>query len=198
MMTTICKTTRFGMITIGTQFTSTDIGPFTYIKTSARKAEMMPRIGNEFMVKPSTRVTLEDVTAMQVRDAQLAKPLFDGTEASCKSHQDFYALDFAHREVLYATEKLDAMADYITQKMEDVKRNLRRAGTVELEQKDRFSLKFSIEPSSMTAYCGLNSYGELQGNGNIDMLIAVLLVKREAFVMLVRALGYRLTDEVKA
>ncbi len=204
---TLYKTTRFDMIEPGVSFQMTDwtekgrpVETF-YVKTSTRKAALPEDICgtltpvSEFAVKPSARVTIKDVAAMDAEAAFLAKPLFDGTEASCIKRSDFYALDAAHRDVVNATEKLDEMADYITRKMEDVKRNLRRVGTVELEQKDRYSPKFNIAPASITAYSGLNSCGELQGNGNLDMLVATLIAKRETFIALVQALGYRLTEK---
>lgn len=192
--TTIHKTTRFDMIAPGTTFTCAQFGAIsTYVKVTARTAQGFPERGIVFSVKPSTLVTVEDVDAMEREAKRLAKPLFDGTEASCRSREDFYALDEALRQVVVATENLDEMADFIAQKMSDIKFRLRGAGVDELDRKNRFDPKFRIAPSSLAkTFVGLNSCGEIQGNGNVDMLIATLLAKREAFKALVDALGYRL------
>lgn len=187
-MTTLYKTTRFDLIPIGTEFTW-DQDDLKHTKLSAR---MAGNIAN--LIKPSTQVTIIDAEAMAKRATFLAKPLFDGTEASCRTRSDFYALSAAHRDVVRATEKVDVMADYIARKMADVKTAIRRNGAVDIEQRDRFADRLSIPPASISDYCGLNSCGELQGNGNIDMLIATLLAKRETFIALINALGYRLTE----
>jgi len=204
---TLYKNTRFDMLMIGEDFTSELVGPSRYVKTSARKAQLADSeelrantdSHTEFNVKPSTQVTVIDVGAEMARDEFLSKPLFDGTEASCKTRQDFYALSSAMDDVITATTKLDEMADYVARKMSDIKQTLRRnpdrGGAVELEVKDRFSRKFSITPAAAAVeFFGLNSCGELQGNGNVDMLVATLIAKRETFKTLVNALGYRLSN----
>lgn len=188
---TILKTTRFEMLTIGSEFTSDAINAdgMIFIKASARKAIMK---GNtvEFNVKPSTLVQTADIDAMVRRDAEEAKPVFDGTEASCKNIKDFYALNHAKREVELATEAVDKMADYLAEKMASIKLSLSRNATRQ-ETTNRFQPRFSVTPAQAVEYAGLNSCGEVQGNGNIDMCIATLLARREAFAALIYALGYR-------
>jgi len=199
------KNIRFDLLTIGAECRISGTTSL-YVKTSARKARLAnsePLIEGydmhqEFAVKGSTVVTIPDVAAMEARDKELSKPLFDGTEASCKTRQDFYALSSAMDDVITATTKLDEMADYVARKMSDIKQTLRRnpdrGGAVELEQKG-FSRKFSITPAAAAVeFFGLNSCGELQGNGNVDMLVATLIAKRETFASLVNALGYRVSD----
>lgn len=121
-----------------------------------------------------------------------AKPLFDGTEASCRTKQEFWALDAMRTEVMSTMAEIDRMADYIARKMVDIKETLRRKSTETLE------LKFDVTPIQAAAYIGLNNLGELQGNGNIDALIVKLVAKKEAFSRLVNALGYRLNDDPSA
>lgn len=196
---TIFKNIRFDMLTIGSHFTTPDAAfasDATYVKTSARKAKLKNDDGQtvqfvEFNVKGGTIVTIPDQQAMEVRDKQNAKPLFDGTEASCRTRQEFYTLDAALRDVVNATQKLDEMADWTVRKMADIKQSLRRGDVVEHEMKNSWDTKFTIQPKDAVDYNGLNSCGEIQGNGNIDMLIATLLAKREAFSAIVIALGYR-------
>ena len=196
---TLYKTTTFSAIKSGEQFTADlQYGDRAYLKTTPTKARLFCAVADsdslvEFTVKRSAIITVEHVEAMARREAFLAKPLYDGTEASCASRQHYYALESAHREVVRATEQLDTMADYVAQKMADIKRILRRTAT-EAPQVDRFSPRFTMTPVDATKSCILNSCGELQGNGNVDMLVAALLVKREAYAALVYALGYRLTE----
>lgn len=201
-METIYKTTSFGAIEIGAEFEfagrTSLVGPEPgrkYIKASARKATST---SGSFNVPAGDRVRIVDGPAMAERAAFLAKPLFDGTEASCRNRQEYYALDAALRDVVDATEKLDAMADYVARKMADIKARLRREGAVELKRENRWDRQFVITPASAAAWCGLNSCGELQGNGNVDMLVVELLMRREAFVKLVHALGYRVTKQQEA
>ncbi len=161
-------------------------------KISARTGKLRQLDAIPYAVKPSQYVTILDTRAMDARDREAAKPLFDGTRSSCKSEADFYALHHAMDAVVTATEKVDAMADYLADKMASIKYTIRRTAT-ELTPTTRYDARFSIAPASIAEFSGLNSCGEVQGNGNIDMLIATLLAKREAFVALVSALGYRLS-----
>jgi hypothetical protein len=187
---TLTKTIQFDQLDIGAEFT---IAERRYVKTSARKARLGP--DEVLIASDDTWVTVIDADAMTRRDnKELAKPLFDGTAASCKMRRDFYILRSALNEVIRATAELDEMADYVTKKMADIKLKLRRA-CVETEQKpDRGMAKFMMTPAAAaTDYIGLNTLGEIQGNGNVDMLVAALLGKRAAFRLLVEALGYRVT-----
>lgn len=120
----------------------------------------------------------------------LAKPLFDGTEVSCRNRNEYRALYSAFNAVTATMADIDKMADYITRKMTDIKSTLRRYSSVETEKN-----RFDVTTEQAASYCGLNSLGELQGNGNIDALIVKLHAKKEAFANLVYALGYRLTND---
>lgn len=199
--TPLYKNTSFAALAIGQLFTSPHVVgqvagaaiDTVYEKISARKARFndVSKDASGFLVSQSLVCVIEDKVAMARRDREEAKPVFDGTEASCKTQEDFWTLDSALREVVQATTTVDDMATYIARKMSDVQNALRRTGAKETGKTDRFSPKFAIAPVDAVGYCGLNSCGELQGNGNIDMAIATLLAKREAFNSLVNALGYR-------
>ena len=187
--TTLYKQTRFDAIAVGTLYTLNDV---SNTKVSARKNNLGT------LVAGNAEVTIVDTEKMAAVAVFLAQPLFDGTEASCTERAHYYALEGALRDVVNATEKLDDMCDYVARKMADVKQGLRNAGAVDAEVPTRYN-HLTIAPSTLAGYAsrGLNSCGELQGNGNVDMLVVAVIGKREAFQMLARALGYRLTNEVK-
>lgn len=187
-MEPIYKTVRFGHLPVGCEFKSFG---YSYIKTSARSAKA---VGDHdsltFAMQAAIQVEIVDAEATAKRDKENAKPVFDGTEASCRTREDFYALDKARRQVEIATEAVDKMADFIAEKMASIKKTLRRHATERVAKPSHY-VSFEVTPGQAVEYTGLNSCGELQGNGNIDMAIATLLAKREAFTLLVHALGYR-------
>ena len=194
-METLYKTLRFDMIEPGTRFTTSEFDPKNYyIKKSARKAEAEGG-GVPFNLPGATKVTVEDRAEMEAQAKWEAMPRFDGTRESARNDHEFYLLHDAHENARLAAEKLDDMADYITRKMADIKQSIRRDGVTDLERKRPWESKFEIAPSALAGHLGMNELGELQGNGNIDMLIGIYAAERRAFAALAKALGYRLTNE---
>ena len=124
----------------------------------------------------------------------LAKPLFDGTEASCRNRNEFWALEAALQNVRATMGEIDRMAGWLTRKASDIKVSLRQRATAS-EPNGYGDSTFELTPIQAAAYSGLNGCGELQGNGNIDALIVKLVAQKEAYSSLVHALGYRLTDD---
>lgn len=107
MDTNIYKNVTLRNVPIGGAFV---VDGYTYRKVTAKTAhctDLSPKTVTSF--SPSDAVSVLDVDAMTRRDAYLAKPLFDGTPASCTTTRDYFALDAALRDVNDAAEKVDAM-----------------------------------------------------------------------------------------
>lgn len=76
--------------------------------------------------------------------------------------------------------------------MREIRNRLRRTAVITAHTLGGTSLSYA--PKDLVGYGGFNTCGEIQGNGNIDMLIATLIAKREQFAALVSVLGYRVTE----